>query len=73
MRASSTGMTSKRKPTRLRTAREERGLSQERAAVAAGISVAWLRHVERDPSLLTPQIAKRLLPVLGLSAEEAQP
>jgi len=62
-------MRNKRKPTKLRTARERLGLSLERAAVTAGISVAWLRQLERDPTLLSPRIAERLLPVLGLSAE----
>lgn len=55
-----------RKSSTLRIARETKGLSQERAAVAAGISVAWLRQVERDPTLLSAEVAARLLPVLGL-------
>jgi transcriptional regulator with XRE-family HTH domain len=59
--------------SRLRLARETRGLSQERAAVAAGISVSWLRQVERDPALLTPVVASRLLPILGLAAEGVRP
>lgn len=64
-------MNSNRRTSPLRRAREARGLSQERAAVAAGISVAWLRQLERDPDLLTPRIAQRLLPVLGISDPEA--
>jgi transcriptional regulator with XRE-family HTH domain len=56
--------------SRLRAAREARGLSQEQAAVAAKISVAWLRQVERDPSLLSPAIAARLLPILGLPPDD---
>ncbi len=56
----------KRKPSHLRLARWRRDLSIEKTAVLAGISVAWLRQVERDPDLLTPRIAQRLLPVLGL-------
>ncbi len=65
--------TPKRKPSKLRTAREALGLSQERTAVAAGISVAWLRHVERDPDLLTQRVAERLLRVLRLSPQELRP
>jgi transcriptional regulator with XRE-family HTH domain len=57
---------SKRKPTKLKIARQRLGLSLEKAAVQAGISVAWLRQVERDPDLLSPRVAERLLPVLGL-------
>ena len=67
-------MTSRsRKPTKLRHARELRGLSQEKTAVAAGISVAWLRQVERDPTLLSPEVAARLLPVLGLAPDAGRP
>jgi transcriptional regulator with XRE-family HTH domain len=66
-------MARNRKPSRLRTARERLGLSMEKTAVQAGISVAWLRQVERDPDLLTPRVAQRLLPVLGLAFPEAQP
>jgi len=66
-------MTSKRTPSRLRAAREALGLSQERAAVAAGISVGWLLHAERDRTILSPAIAAKLLPVLGLASEELQP
>lgn len=51
----------------LRGARKALGLTLERAAVTAGISVAWLRQLERDPTLLSTRIAERLLPVLGLS------
>lgn len=66
-------MISKRTPSHLRRAREAKGLTQERAAVQAGMSVAWLRQVERDPTLLTPAMAAKLLPVLGLDrAEEAR-
>jgi transcriptional regulator with XRE-family HTH domain len=65
--------TTKRKPSRLRAARERLGLSQERVAVTAGISVAWLRQVEREPGRLTPAVAAKLLPVLGLSADEVRP
>ena len=60
----------KRRRSKLRMAREARGLTQEQAAVAAKISLAWWRLVERDPTLLTPRIAERLLPVLGLDAKE---
>ena len=56
--------------TKLRAAREVRGLSQERAAVFAGISVCWIRQLEREPSLLSPRVAAKLLPVLGLSEQE---
>jgi transcriptional regulator with XRE-family HTH domain len=56
----------------LRRARQARGLSQERAAVAAGISVAWLRQVERHPDLLSTRVAGRLLPILGLTEQEAR-
>jgi transcriptional regulator with XRE-family HTH domain len=66
--------TTKRKPSRLRRARESRGLSLEKAAVAAGISSGWLRQLERDPTLLSATIAARLLPVLGiLSARDEEP
>jgi transcriptional regulator with XRE-family HTH domain len=57
--------------SKLRVAREARGFSQEKAAVLAGISVCWLRQLERDPSLLTPRIRSKLLPVLGMSDSEA--
>lgn len=53
----------------LRGARKARELTLERTAVAAGISVAWLRQLERDPSLLSARIAEKLLPVLGLQPE----
>lgn len=53
----------------LRGARKRRGLTLERTAVAAGISVAWLRLVERDPTLLSRRVAEKLRPVLGLSTE----
>jgi transcriptional regulator with XRE-family HTH domain len=56
--------------SKLRSARQRRSLSLERAAVAAGISVAWLRQLERDPRLLTPRVAERLLPVIGLSLKD---
>jgi transcriptional regulator with XRE-family HTH domain len=65
-------MNSKQKTSTLRRAREARGLSQERTAVAAGISVAWLRQLERDPTLLSARIADRLLPVLGISDVEVR-
>jgi transcriptional regulator with XRE-family HTH domain len=65
--------TTKRVPTILRRRREELGQSLERTAVAAGISVAWLRQLERDPSLLSPRIAERLLPVLHLQLDEVRP
>ncbi len=52
----------------LRAARKRRGLTQEQTAVAARISLAWLRLVERDPTLLSPRIAEKLFPVLGLAA-----
>jgi transcriptional regulator with XRE-family HTH domain len=60
-------MNTNRNRTKLRRAREARGLSQERAAVAAGISVAWLRQLERDPNLLSPRMAAKLLPILGFT------
>ncbi|MFT3915351.1 MAG: helix-turn-helix transcriptional regulator [Anaeromyxobacteraceae bacterium] len=55
--------------SKLRDARLAQGLSLERAAVAAGISVCWLRQLERDPSLLSVRVASRLLPVLGIAPE----
>lgn len=66
-------MKTKLTPTFLRARREELGQSLERTAVAAGISVAWLRQLERDPSLLSPRVAERLLPVLKLQADEVRP
>jgi transcriptional regulator with XRE-family HTH domain len=66
-------MVTKRKPSPLRAAREAIGWSQERTAVTAGISVAWLRQLERDPSLLTDVVAAKLLPVLHLDASEVRP
>ncbi len=57
----------------LRGKRKSLGLTLERTAVAAGISVAWLRLVERDPTLLSDRIAEKLLPVLGLSVAELRP
>ena len=62
----------RRKPSRLRAQREKLGKTLEHTAVAAGISVAWLRQLERDPTLLTPRIAERLLPVLRLTADEVR-
>ncbi len=58
-----------RKPSKLRAARHARGLTLERCAVQAGISVAWLRLLERDPTLLSPAVAAKLLPVLGLTVD----
>jgi transcriptional regulator with XRE-family HTH domain len=60
----------KRTPTILRRRREELKQSLERTAVAAGISVAWLRQLERDPTLLSARVAERLLPVLNLRPDE---
>jgi transcriptional regulator with XRE-family HTH domain len=59
-----------RKDSRLRAARQQRGLSLERAAVSAGISSAWLRQIERDPSRMSAKVAAKLLPVLGLQDVE---
>jgi DNA-binding XRE family transcriptional regulator len=59
----------KKRPSKLRVARETLGLTQEKAAVAAGISLAWLRAVERHPDLLSERVAAKLLPILGLSAK----
>lgn len=55
----------------LRAARERAGLSLEKTAVTAGISVCWLRQLERDPAILTTRVAALLLPVLGLPAAPA--
>lgn len=62
-----------RPPSYLRRARLGLGLSMERTAVAAEISVAWLRQLERDPTLLTERVAARLLPILGLRPDEVRP
>jgi transcriptional regulator with XRE-family HTH domain len=62
-------MTSAPRRFDLRAARKARELTLERTAVAAGISVAWLRQLERDPSLLSARVAEKLLPVLGLRPE----
>jgi transcriptional regulator with XRE-family HTH domain len=61
------------RPLDLRGARKGLRLTLERTAVAAGISVAWLRQLERDPTLLSDRIADKLLPVLGFAAEERRP
>jgi transcriptional regulator with XRE-family HTH domain len=63
-------MIAKRKPSKLKKARLRLGLSLERVAVGARISSAWLRQLERDPSLLSAEVAGRLLPVLGITSEE---
>lgn len=53
--------------TDIRAARAAKGLSQEQVAVAAGISVAWFRQLERDPVRVSARVAERLYPVLGLN------
>lgn len=63
-------MTNSERSPDLRAARKARGLTLERTAVTAGISVAWLRQLERDPTLLSTRIAERLLPVLGLQQDD---
>ena len=50
----------------LKKARLAKGLSQLDLAVASGVSVSWISALERQPGLLTQEIAERLAGALEL-------
>jgi transcriptional regulator with XRE-family HTH domain len=50
----------------IRAARQRAGLSGELLAQRAGISVAWLRTIERAPGLASPDVLRRLAAALEL-------
>jgi transcriptional regulator with XRE-family HTH domain len=52
----------------IRTARRRAGLSGELLAQRVGISVAWLRTIERAPGLAAPETLARLAAALGVPA-----
>ncbi len=54
----------------VRRARLAAGLSQRGLAAAAGISPTMVSYMERYPARLTPRMAERLAPVLGVTAAE---
>lgn len=51
----------------LRSLRLERGLTQERLGVLAGLSRCWAGYLERNPEAMTPGAAERLAAVLGVA------
>jgi len=54
-------------------AREARGLSQEQAAVAFGISSPTWRKYERTPEVMPIRTAARLANFLGITLDEILP
>lgn len=55
--------------SRVRTARESKGLTRERLAVMAGISSTTLYLAERA-GLISPSTAEKIAPFLGVPAGE---
>jgi transcriptional regulator with XRE-family HTH domain len=49
----------------LRELRAQLGISQLQAAVRAGMSHAWYRTVELQPSLISPRVAAKLAALFG--------
>jgi transcriptional regulator with XRE-family HTH domain len=59
-------------PSRIRSAREARGLTREQLAVRAGVSSTTLYLAERA-GLLSDATAAKVAAVLGVAAEELRP
>jgi transcriptional regulator with XRE-family HTH domain len=59
-------------PSRVRAAREARGLTREQLAVRAGVSSSTLYLAERA-GLLSDATAAKVAAVLGVPAEELRP
>jgi transcriptional regulator with XRE-family HTH domain len=55
--------------TPIRLARKQAGLSGELLAQRVGISVAWLRTIERAPGLASPQLLAKVAAALGVPVE----
>jgi len=55
--------------TPVRDARIRRGLTQNEAAEAAGVSVGWYRTIERVPRFMSRDLAERLGEVLDVAPE----
>jgi len=53
----------------LKALRKGRAMTREDLALAASVSPAWLQRLEAHTAALTPQVAERLAPYLGVSAE----
>ncbi len=62
-------MTSRNETTALREARKRAGLTAEALATRAGISLGWIRVVERAPGLMSRDLAARLAAALGVPPE----
>lgn len=53
--------------TTLREARRRAGLTAEVLATRAGVSLGWIRVVERAPQLMSQELAGRLAAALGVN------
>jgi len=59
--------------SKLRAARQIRGLTQARMAARLGISPGWYALIEREPTFLSERLARRAAEILGVPAEDLQP
>lgn len=53
----------------LRALRRDRGITREDLALAAGVSMAWLQRLEAGAVPLSTEMAERLAPCLGVTAD----
>jgi len=59
-----------RETSPLRQARRRAGLTAEALALRAGVSLGWVRVIERAPGLMSPALAARLAATLGVDPRD---